>query len=279
MTMHTSIRRLLVLAMAIVLGACATSGGPRGATAQRLYVIDCDHGRAADVSRWTPGIDVGQPRDFVGTCYLIRHRDGWLLWDTGITDAVAAMADGLPPADRGGIHWFRHTTLTASLRQIGIAPSDIRYVAISHSHPDHIGNLALFPQAQLLVQRAEYDWPTPQGTPRFPARPEVIRIEGDHDVFGDGSVRLIATPGHTPGHQSLLVRLKGTGAVLLTGDAAHFRENWEARRVPAINFDKAASVVSMDKLAALAAAEKAQVWINHDAAQRATLKLAPAWYD
>lgn len=271
---------LLAIAGALLAGACSSpAGSPQAAVADRLYVIDCGHGRAGDVSRWTPGVHVGEPRDFVDTCYLVRHGQDWLLWDTGIPDAVASMPQGLAPPDPRATHWFRHTTLAASLKQIGVDPAQIRYVAISHSHPDHIGNLALFPRAQLLVQRAEYDWPAPEGKPRFPPLPAAVKLDGDRDVFGDGSVRLIATPGHTPGHESLLVRLRRTGSVLLSGDAVHFRENWDAHRAPAINVDKAATLASMDKLAGIMAAEHAQLWINHDAEQRARMKLSPDSYD
>jgi glyoxylase-like metal-dependent hydrolase (beta-lactamase superfamily II) len=271
--------RLLALSSALLLAACGTTAPTqRAATAQRLYVIDCGHGRAGDISRWTPGINVGQPRDFVDSCYLVQHRAGWLLWDTGVSDAVAAMPDGLRPPDPGATHWYRRTTLAAELRKLGLSPADIKYVAVSHSHPDHIGNLALFPDAQLLVQRAEFEWPSPQG-PRFPARPVAKLLSGDEDVFGDGSVRMIATPGHTPGHQSLLVRLKSTGPVLLSGDAVHFRENWDARRVPSINADRAQTLASMDRIAVLLASEEAQLWMNHDKQQRDGLRLAPAFYD
>ena len=77
-----------------------------------------------------------------------------------------------------------------------------------------------------------------QGRPRFKPEHPVTKIEGDHDVFGDGSAVLLATPGHTPGHQSILLRLARTGPILFTGDAAHFRENWEFRRVPSFNTDR-----------------------------------------
>jgi glyoxylase-like metal-dependent hydrolase (beta-lactamase superfamily II) len=107
----------------------------------------------------------------------------------------------------------------------------------------------------------------------------VTKLEGDRDVFGDGSLTIVSTPGHTPGHQSLLVKLPKTGAVLLSGDAVHFRSNWENRGVPAGNTDKEATVRSMQKMAELLAKEKAQLWINHDKAQRDTLKLSPAYYD
>ena len=108
-------------------------------------------------------------------------------------------------------------------------PADIKYVAVSHTHPDHIGNVELFPQSMLLVQKAEYEWPSPLGVGRFKPEHPVTKLEGDYDVFGDGSVTIIATPGHTPGHQSLLVKLPKTGALVLSGDAVHFKSNWENR--------------------------------------------------
>jgi N-acyl homoserine lactone hydrolase len=107
----------------------------------------------------------------------------------------------------------------------------------------------------------------------------VNKLEGDRDVFGDGSVTIIATPGHTPGHQSLLVRLPKTGVLLLSGDAVHFKDNWDNRRVPANNSDKDQSAASMQRMSDLLAKEKGQLWINHDKAQRDSLKLAPEFYE
>jgi glyoxylase-like metal-dependent hydrolase (beta-lactamase superfamily II) len=141
-------------------------------------------------------------------------------------------------------HWRRPKTLAAQLDQLGVKPSDIKYVAVSHTHPDHIGNMTMFPKSMLLVQKAEYEWPSPVG-PRFKPDQPVTKLEGDHDVFGDGSVLIISTPGHTPGHESLLVKLPKTGAVLLSGDAVHFKDNWDNRRVPQNNDNKDKTVASM----------------------------------
>jgi glyoxylase-like metal-dependent hydrolase (beta-lactamase superfamily II) len=107
----------------------------------------------------------------------------------------------------------------------------------------------------------------------------VRKLEGDLDVFGDGSVTILSTPGHTPGHQSLLVRLPRTGPVVLSGDIAHFKDNWDHRRVPAINDNKEETLASMQRVADVLAKEKAQLWINHDKAQRDTLKMSPQYYD
>src|SRR5262249_8465927 len=95
----------------------------------------------------------------VDNCYLIHHAQGWMLWDTGVTDAIAAMPQGQAPADPRMTHWRRPKTLASQLEALGVNPADLKYVAVSHTHPDHIGNVELFPQVMLLVQKAEYEWP------------------------------------------------------------------------------------------------------------------------
>jgi glyoxylase-like metal-dependent hydrolase (beta-lactamase superfamily II) len=246
---------------------------------ERLYILNCGEGVAGDISRWSPGVNEGKSMDFVDNCYLIKHPQGWLLWDTGVSDAVAAMPNGLAPSDPKSVHWHRSKTLAAQLDQLGLKPSDIKSVAISHTHPDHVGNVELFPAAMLYVQKAEYEWPGANNTPRFKPEHPVTKLDGDRDLFGDGSVVILSTPGHTPGHQSLLVKLPKTGAIVLSGDAAHFKDNWDNRRVPSINFDKDTTLASMQKIADTLTKEKAQFWINHDTAQRGSLKLAPEFSD
>nr|WP_246799733.1 N-acyl homoserine lactonase family protein [Bradyrhizobium sp. CCBAU 51753] len=252
---------------------------PAGPGIQRLYILNCGEGVAGDISRWSPGVNEGKSMDFVDNCYLIKHAQGWFLWDTGIPDAVAAMPNGLAPADPKAVTWRRPKTLAAQLDQLGVKPSDIKAIAVSHTHPDHIGNVELFPTAMLYVQKAEYEWPGADNAPRFKPEHPVTKLEGDRDVFGDGSVTILSTAGHTPGHQSLLVKLPHTGAIVLTGDAVHFKDNWDNRRVPSMNASKDQSLSSMQKIADTLAKEKAQLWINHDKAQRDGLKLSPDFYD
>lgn len=259
--------------------AAATVSAQRKSGVERLYILDCGEGVAGDISRWSPGVNVGKAMDFVDNCYLIRHSQGWMLWDTGIPDAIAAMPDGQAPADPRMTHWRRPKTLAAQLDALGVKPGTLKYVAVSHTHPDHIGNVELFPQTMLLVQKAEYEWPNPFGGARFKPEHPVTKLEGDHDVFGDGSVMIIATPGHTPGHQSLLLKLPRTGALVLSGDAVHFKSNWDNRGVPAGNTDKDKTLASMQRIADLLTKENAQLWINHDKAQRDSLKLAPDFYE
>jgi N-acyl homoserine lactone hydrolase len=275
-------RSLLTAAVGIAaLGALA--GPPALAQSkpgiERLYILNCGEGVAGDISRWSPGVNEGKSMPFVDTCYLIKHAQGWFLWDTGVTDAIAAMPGGQKPADPRMTHWYRPKTLASQLEQLGLKPSDLKGMAVSHTHPDHVGNLEMFPGTMLYVQKAEYEWPTPQGARRFKPEHPVTTLEGDKDVFGDGSITVISTPGHTPGHQSLLVRLPKTGALLLSGDAVHFQSNWENRRVPSGNTGPEQTRASMQKMADLMAREKAQLWINHDKAQRDSLKMAPEFYD
>src|SRR5881227_3885867 len=263
---------------ALSISAAAASAQTKSGI-DKLYILNCGEGVSGDISRWSPGVNVGKSMDFVDNCYLIHHAQGWLLWDTGIADAIAAMPDGQAPADPKATHWRRPKTLASQLDQLGVKPTDIKFIAISHTHPDHTGNVELFPQAMLLVQKAEYEWPTPNGTPRFKPEHPVTELEGDHDVFGDGSVVIIATPGHTPGHQSLLVRLPKTGAVVLSGDAVHFKDNWDNKRVPSMNVNKEQTLASLQRIQGVLDERRAQLWINHDKAQSDGLRYAPAYYE
>jgi glyoxylase-like metal-dependent hydrolase (beta-lactamase superfamily II) len=245
----------------------------------RLYVIDCGSAHATDQSLWSPGVNNGVPIDFSDNCYLIHHRsEGYVLWDTGITDRLVELPNGqYVPAIRQT--WHRARTLAGSIAQIGVETADIRYLAISHFHPDHTGNVDAFPGATVIMQKAEWDYA--MSLPQRPFSPDhkAQLIEGDKDLFDDGSIVLISTPGHTPGHQSLLVRLPKTGTVLLTGDAVHFQDNWEERRVPGFNADKDKTLASMQRIADFLAKEQAKLWINHDKPSSDALRHAPEFYD
>ncbi len=268
-----------VFATALSLSAWATPGlAQQPSGVDRLYVMNCGEGHATDQARWSPGVNVGKPLDVSDNCYLIKHGQDYMLWDTGVPDAVAAMPDG-QPGENGAPTWKRPKTLASQLEQIGVKPADIHFVAVSHTHGDHVGNVELVPQAMLLVQKAEYDWPQPSGAPRFKPEHPVTKLEGDHDVFGDGSVVILSTPGHTPGHQSLFVKLPKTGAVVLSGDAVHFKDNWDNRRIPAGNVNKEQTLASMQSISDRLAKDHAQLWINHDKDQTAQQKHAPEYYD
>ena len=261
-----------------VAAAIMLSAQPGLAGVERLYVMDCGQGASTDQSRWSPGINVGKPLAISDNCYLIKHSQGWMMWDTGVADAIAAMPEGTK-GEGNAPSWKRPKTLASQLEQVGVKPSDIKYVAVSHTHPDHAGNVEMFPQAMLLVQKAEYDWPLPNGGKRFKPEHPVTELQGDRDVFGDGSVTILSTPGHTPGHQSLLIKLPKTGALLLSGDAVHFLDNFENRRVHAGNTDADQTKASMQRIADFLSKEQAKLWINHDKPQSDALKHSPEYYE
>lgn len=249
--MRQVVRWLLVVVA--VVGASSAALESAAVGLQRLYVLD--------------------------NCYLIRHDNGLLLWDTGVPDAVASSPDGVVVAN-GAITYKRAKTLAAQLAELGLKPADVKYVAVSHTHGDHVGNIALFPTASVLIQGAEYDWAMGLPTkPAFAATQKIVKLSGDHDVFGDGSVKILSTPGHTPGHQSLLVQLPKTGALVLSGDAVHFRDNWEQKRVPAMNFNKDQTLASLSRIAVILEERKATLWINHDKPQSDTLRYSPDYYE
>jgi N-acyl homoserine lactone hydrolase len=277
---------LLACALAWALAACGQMAPQRAGGVQRLYVLYCGEAHIPDVSPWSPGFNAGQPAVFSDNCYLIQHGKDWMLWDSGYPDSLAATPEGIVGARNSRA--IRTKTLASQLAEIGVSPAQIGYLAFSHSHGDHIGNGNLFTAATLYIQQAEYDAAfgaepgkygfVPSTYDKLRASP-TIKLQGDFDVFGDGSVKILSTPGHTPGHQSLLVRLPKAGAVVLSGDVAHFEENFVNRRVPGFNFNIEQSRQSMDKIAAIVKAEHAQLWINHDSKQSATIVHAPQFIE
>jgi len=290
--------------LSIMLASLLSIGGTRTATggsnlpdpatagfAEQLYRLDCGHSLANDESVWTPGENVGRSIEFSSTCWLIQHGSQWLLWDTGVPESALNDPKGWSTLPKL-IVYHLDRTLTDQLAGIGLKTIDITYVALSHTHGDHIGNVRLFPNSTVLMQRAEYAWiSSPDGdndnvnqlkalARKLLGTPEHLKLlEGDTDVFGDGSVTLVSTPGHTPGSQSLLVHLKNSGFVILSGDVVHLEENFEKNTVPSLNTDKVASIASMDRIRRMIDTYKAKLFINHDKAQSDTLKLLPAFYD
>lgn len=257
----------------LAIGAAALAQQGKSGT-ERLYVLYCGDIALNDMGRFSPGFS--GPGALSVTCYLVKHQQGWLLFDTGLGDAVAGMPNG--QRSNAGV-WHVKKTLASQLAEIGVKPSDIRYLVLSHSHGDHVGNVDMFKESTLVVQKAEYDWPGPNNTPRFDPAMKVVKADGDHDLFGDGSVMLIATPGHTPGHQCLLVRLPQTGSLMFTGDAVHTLANWELKRAPEQNFDHAQSLTTLERMAAVLKEYDAELWIGHEPTEVPKRKYAPAYYE
>ena len=143
--MSARIRLVTLVVLAAVVGTVAP-GGADGL--QRLYVLDCGRNIGKDQSRWSPGVNEGKAIEFSDNCYLIRHEKGLLLWDTGVPDAVASMPDGIVVAN-GLITYKRAKTLAGQLTELGVKPTEVTYVAVSHTHGDHVGNIALFPASSV----------------------------------------------------------------------------------------------------------------------------------
>ena len=263
----------------------------KAGVAEKLFRLDCGRSLANDESVWTPGRNVGKSIEFSSTCWLIKHGSEWLLWDAGVPEAAHNDPRGWSTLPKL-IVYHLDKTLTDQLAEIGLKPSDIASVAISHTHGDHIGNVRLFPNSTILMQQAEYSWiHSPNGpndnvnqlmalARELLGTPKNLQlIDGDTDVYGDGSVTLVSTPGHTPGHQSLLVHLKNSGFIILSGDVVHSEENFEKNTVPSLNTNTAESIASMEKIRQMIEMYKATLYINHDKKQTDTLKLLPAFYD
>jgi N-acyl homoserine lactone hydrolase len=208
---------------------------------------------------------------FVFSCYLIKHGDEYLLWDTGHAMTTPNVAPKV--------------SLVDLLAKINVTPDQIKYVGISHYHADHTGQIASFPKATLLIGAREWDAisaPKPAEGVNF--KPFESWIKGDSkvepqsldkDVFGDGSVIMLRTPGHTAGHSSLLVKLAGMGPVIISGDAVHFHENWDSDGVPSFNYDRAQTVASIERLKKISANLKAKLIIQHDARDVGMLPVFP----
>jgi N-acyl homoserine lactone hydrolase len=260
-----------------------TKDTPTG-TIDRMTVLNGGEAHVSDISQWSPGVNVGQSAVFSNNAYLIQHGADLMLWDTGLDDSMIDIPGGRVMAH--DVRGIVTRTLASQLEEVGVSPEQVTHIAFSHAHFDHVGNSRYFSRATWHVQRFEYDAMFGPNTTQLGFLPELYEtmrnnpvnmLGGHHDVFGDGAVVLHATPGHTPGHQSLLVRLPDRGPVVLSGDVAHFHQNFCCRRVPLFNFDKPRSVDSMNYVDALVAREKAELWINHDKAQSETIPHAPHW--
>ncbi|MEU5401445.1 N-acyl homoserine lactonase family protein [Streptomyces sp. NPDC005963] len=251
----------------------------------KLYVLDGGTIEILDWSLFQPDAGKGVRRTLADSCYLVVHPRGTLVWDTGLSDALAEEPDGHRVGD---IAVFRvDDSLERQLSRAGCPADTVDFLALSHFHPDHVGNTALFPGATLFVQRDEYaaafgtspgDHGFDPGNYAHLREQPVHTLDGDHDVFGDGSVVILRLPGHTPGSQSLLVRLPDTGPVLISGDLVHSLENWARRVVPALNADADESLRSMDRAADVLAEEGAVLWVQHDHAQQSALRRLPHHY-
>jgi glyoxylase-like metal-dependent hydrolase (beta-lactamase superfamily II) len=249
-------------------------------------VFDCGRLKVEDPVRFNFKKEDLKTLDLSVGCYLIAHPKGTLMWDTGVIPDDMFKPGVTTPALQ-----YATTTkpLKAQLAAAGYDPKDITYLAFSHYHWDHIGNGNMFASSTWLARQNERDMML-AGTSdsRYPdhfsllknAKTTVIETNRDeYDVFGDGTVIIKSTPGHTPGHQVLFVKLKKSPPVVLAGDLYHYPEEIGTKITPANDVDKAATLKSRENLDAFMKQHKAQLWIQHDLAAFEKLRKGPQFYE
>jgi glyoxylase-like metal-dependent hydrolase (beta-lactamase superfamily II) len=254
----------------------------------RLYAMDCGRIDIRDLGSLfsDTGEYAGKPGTMAAPCFLIRHPKGMLIWDAGLGDKIAENKSGIDDS-ANGVHLSVAVKLADQLKALDLTPADITYVAFSHFHFDHTGNAGLFAHSTWIVNRAELAYaqqmPVPFGIdPGIAAATKEAKmqmIDGDYDVFRDGSVRILKTPGHTPGHQSLEIKLKKSGTVLLSGDLYHLRDSRKFRLVPPINYERADTLASIDRFEGIAKNAKARVVVQHVTQDFRSLPKFPAYLD
>ena len=273
--------RTFLLAALLFIGTANASS----VTDVRLYAMDCGRLEFTDLAPFADtGEYDGHPGTLMASCYLIRHPRGDLLWDSGIGDKYATDPAGVQLPNYRAIV---RKTVASQLREIGLEFSEIEFFAFSHGHADHLGNADRLGDAQWIANPKELAWlasvPPPPRTnlALIGARDlaKTISITGDHDVFGDGSVKILSAPGHTPGHQVLLIRLAKHGPVLLSGDLYHSHENREGRRMPVFNVSRGETLASMDRIEAIIRNQHAKLIIQHSTEDFDSLPHAPAFLD
>jgi N-acyl homoserine lactone hydrolase len=282
---------LMTAASAALLAACAPKTKTPAPAAEpevtevgaaaplTVNVLDCGTIGVSDLDVFSSSGDyAGQADEFTDTCYLINHPKGHLLWDLGLPTALI----GQPPFTQQVFTVSVERSITDQLADLGIVPSELDYVSISHNHFDHIGQVDQVQGATWLVNQKEYDamFP-PDGTP--PADPSLAAnfalfqpmerqiIPEEYDVFGDGSVVIFETPGHTPGHASLQLLMPESGPILLTGDLYHRSESRTLSRVPRFNYSEEETRASMAAFEERANRLGAKVIIQHEPADIAPL--------
>ena len=284
--MNSSILRLITLIfVSIAAPAMAQTGKAQPPASVRLYVMDCGKLDIPDVTPYR------LKKEEMGTtvmsvpCFLVAHPRGTLMWDVGAVPDSAFTAAG---SGTLRVYATSNKMLKTQLAQVGYAPLDITYIAFSHFHWDHVGNANQFASATWLARKLERDLmfgdpPSPRTEPaNFSAlrNSKTVIIPGsDYDVFGDGTVVLKSTPGHSPGHQVLFVKLAKTGPVLLSGDLYHYPEERTRKLIPATEFNADQTIASRAAVENFLTQTGAQLWIQHDFLGMAKVKKSPEFYE
>jgi glyoxylase-like metal-dependent hydrolase (beta-lactamase superfamily II) len=225
--------------------------------------------------------------------YVIKHPKGNVMFDTGNNDKTITDPDGWwgPLAKGFGLKMTKDDAIPVQLAKIGLKPDDIKYVAVGHLHLDHGGNVGQFKNSTLIAQDDEFKaawWPDVgyslyyiPGDFADTKNMKTIRLNGDLDLFDDGSVRLIRAPGHTPGSQFMVVKLPKTGPVILTSDCVYLTESLEKNLIPPIpgTWSPEGMYKAYEKIRLIRDVDNAKLFIGHDPELFKAAKKAPEFYD
>ncbi|MES2604758.1 MAG: N-acyl homoserine lactonase family protein [Pseudomonadota bacterium] len=284
-TLARTLLNLAVVLSGSVLMHSAHAQQPQASGKVRMYLLDGGQINGLDPAEFNFKREEVKETDFVVTSELIVHPNGVLLWEAGAVPDHELPADGSTFTE-GPVIVTK--SLASQLAAIGYSMDDVDFFAMSHLHSDHNGNANDFAKAKWIVQKADRDMMfagkevrimVPAYFAALKDADTLLLDNEDHDVFADGSVRIISAPGHTPGHQVLLVNLVDYGPVLLAGDLYHYPEEIETGRTPTFEYDPATSAISRAKIQALLKETGAKMWIGHDKMTHAALKFAPEYYE
>jgi N-acyl homoserine lactone hydrolase len=279
---------ILAVAVSVAFGFTPTNAQqPQPPQSLRLYVLDCGIITPPDVDNY--GLKPSEVADtrMVTPCFLIAHPRGTLMWDTGEI-ADSAFKDGVSPQKLNNYTVDR--PLLPQLAAIGYTPANITHMALSHYHGDHIANASLFAGSTWIVQKADRDpilapraadsrVPDPKFFDGLAKSKTIVLNDEDHDVFGDGTVVIKSTPGHTPGHQALFLKLAKTGNIVLSGDLYHYPEEITYKKVPLRDANREQTAKSRETLETFMKQNRAELWIQHDYIAGMKRKMAPGFYD
>jgi glyoxylase-like metal-dependent hydrolase (beta-lactamase superfamily II) len=280
-----------VIGLTLTLGVAAgsvtaqTHKPPKPPKSVRLYLFDCGVIHTTNGDTYSLKKEEMASTEMSIPCILVSHPKGTLMWDNGDIPDRAFPAGG-GRASLGVV--TQDKPLLPQMAAVGYAPTDITYLSMSHYHGDHVANANYFAGATWLVRKVERD--RMFGSEPIPRSPlenynelknsKTVLLEKDeHDVFGDGTVVIKSTPGHTPGHNVLFLKLKKTGPIVLSGDLYHYPEERTLNRLPISEFNKEQTAASRAELEVFLKKTGAQLWIEHDIVGNAKLKKAPAYYD
>ena len=275
------------LALVLLASATALAAAPAGT---KLYVFT-----SGSLTFGKAGLQNGAAGDItipVGF-YVIKHPKGVVLFDTGNNDKTIKDAAGYwgPLAKGLGLKMTADDAIDVQLAKIGVKPSDVKFVILGHMHLDHAGNMQKFPNATFLIQNDELaaaGWPETgyqvfyiAGDFSEAKNYSIVRLKGDIDLFGDKSIEVVRSPGHTPGSQFAVVRLAKTGTVVLTSDTCYLKENLEKNLIPGVggSWSPQGLYLGYEKIRMIRDSESASVFFAHDPEVFKATKKAPEFYE